>query len=115
MIILNDYFKINEKTQLTTSLGYTFGRNGSTALNWYDAPDPRPDYYRYLPSYNEGSSNYQDIVNGFMYNSSVNQVNWDALYNVNYGFDTVIHDANGVIGNDVAGHMDGTHICKYCN
>lgn len=105
MIILNDYFQINEKTKLTTSLGYTFGRNGSTALNWYDAPDPRPDYYRYLPSYNEGSSNYQDIVNGFMYNSSVNQVNWAALYNVNYNFDTTIADANGITGNNVSGHM----------
>ncbi len=105
MIILNDYFKINEKTQLTTSLGYTFGRNGTTALNWYDAPDPRPDYYRYLPSYNVGSSDYQDIVNSFMYNSSVNQINWDALYNVNYGFDTTIQDANGITGNNVAGHM----------
>ena len=21
------------------------------ALNWYNAADPRPDYYRYLPSY----------------------------------------------------------------
>ena len=30
---------------------YRFGKNGYTALDWYDAQDPRPDYYRNLPSY----------------------------------------------------------------
>ena len=27
------------------------GKNGYTALDWHDAADPRPDYYRNLPSY----------------------------------------------------------------
>ncbi len=36
---------------------YRFGKNGYTALDWYNAQDPRPDYYRNLPSYfyNENS------------------------------------------------------------
>lgn len=92
MAIFNHYWKINEKTKLTTSVGYTFGRNGSTALNWYDAPDPRPDYYRYLPSYNKDAGNYDAIVESFSNLNSVNQVNWDNLYNVNYNnHDTVVN------------------------
>ena len=30
---------------------FRFGKNGYTALDWYNAQDPRPDYYRNLPSY----------------------------------------------------------------
>jgi len=104
MVILNHYWQINPKTKLTTSVGYTFGRNGSTALNWYDASDPRPDYYRYLPSYNEGAGNYNQIVDDFRNLQSVNQINWDKLYNVNYNFDTTIANANGS-GNSISGHM----------
>ncbi|MEA3451983.1 MAG: carboxypeptidase-like regulatory domain-containing protein, partial [Bacteroidota bacterium] len=48
--ILSDYWKINTTTKLNTTIAVRAGRNGSTALTWYNAPDPRPDYYRYLPS-----------------------------------------------------------------
>ncbi len=72
---------------------YRFGNNGYTALDWYDTFDPRPDYYRNLPSY------------FYMENSDYNRNNpakaawaremwthnldnyahldWDKLYNVN--------------------------------
>lgn len=103
MFIFNHYWKISDKTKLNTSAAYTFGRNGSTALNWYDAPDPRPDYYRYLPNYNVGTGNYDQIVDNFKNLQSVNQVNWDNLYNVNYNnIDTVV-DANGIAGNTQTG------------
>jgi len=95
MAILNHYWKINDKTKLTTSVGYTIGRNGSTALNWYDAPDPRPDYYRYLPSYNKDAGNYDEIIESFSNNESVNQVNWEKLYNINYNNIDTIANANG--------------------
>lgn len=51
MAMLNHYFKINDKTNLNSSVGYSFGKSGNTRLNWYDAADPRPDYYKNLPSY----------------------------------------------------------------
>jgi hypothetical protein len=50
-IMLNHYFKVNDKTSLTSSVFYSFGKEGNTRLNWYGAADPRPDYYRNLPSY----------------------------------------------------------------
>ncbi len=79
-IILNDYFKLNEKTKITTSLAYTFGKYGSTALDWYNTMDPRPDYYRYLPSYQNDSSLMQDVANAFINNS---QLNWENFYKIN--------------------------------
>ena len=41
----------SEDFALSASLIFRTGWNGSTALDWYDAADPRPDYYRSLPSY----------------------------------------------------------------
>ncbi|SDD08674.1 TonB-dependent receptor [Williamwhitmania taraxaci] len=100
MAIFNHFWKISDKTKLTSSVGYSFGRNGSTALNWYDAPDPRPDYYRYLPSYNVDAGGYNDIVSSFQNDQSVNQVNWDRLYNVNYNNIDTILNANGLGGTE---------------
>jgi len=70
-----------------------FGKNGYTALDWYDAADPRPDYYRNLPSYfyNEDSdydkSDYRKSAwarEAWEKNyTDVTHVNWDRLYNVN--------------------------------
>jgi hypothetical protein len=51
VIILTHDFRINNKTDVTTSLSYSFGEKSSASLDWFNAPDPRPDYYRYLPSY----------------------------------------------------------------
>lgn len=50
------YSTPDKKTTMTASAVYRFGRNGYSALDWYNAQDPRPDYYRNLPSYylNEG-------------------------------------------------------------
>lgn len=53
--IVSLYAKPNENTTWNTSIAYTFGRSGRSSLNWYDAKDPRPDYYRYLPSYYEAT------------------------------------------------------------
>ena len=97
MAILNDYWTINPKLKVTNSLAYSFGKNGTSGLNWYNAPDPRPDYYRYLPSWQSNMSvnvyqvptvpANQDIVNAITsaWQNDVNtsQINWDHLYQVN--------------------------------
>lgn len=51
MFMLSHYWTVSSKTDLTSTLYYNFGKGGSTALNWTNAGDPRPDYYRNLPSY----------------------------------------------------------------
>jgi hypothetical protein len=84
MIILNEYWNPDEKTRITNSLGVSFGRYGTTALNWYNAKDPRPDYYRYLPSYEETPAVAADITNAWQTDENINQINWNRLYQVNY-------------------------------
>ena len=73
------------------------GYNGYTALDWYDAQDPRPDYYRNLPSYfymeeddynrpNWEKAEWAKLAwtdrSGLFDNYQ--HLNWDRLYNVNY-------------------------------
>ena len=56
----------------------------SSALNWYNAADPRPDYYRYLPSYYKDNQEAFDLYTRLWQNDqSVSQINWDNLYRVN--------------------------------
>ncbi|MCR4681407.1 MAG: hypothetical protein K5636_07355 [Bacteroidales bacterium] len=88
ILLTHTFAPKSNKIQVNTTLGATFGRNNTTSLNWYDVPDPRPDYYRYLPSYqiNNGDTNYF-YNNIFDYwasnNESYTQINWDKMYEVN--------------------------------
>ncbi len=50
IVMLNYYYDISEKTHLNIATSVRFGFNGYSALTWKDGADPRPDYYRYLPS-----------------------------------------------------------------
>jgi hypothetical protein len=95
VVMLNHYWKISEKTMLTSAASFLFGKTGTTALNWYNSSDPRPDYYRYLPSYYPSVSTYPNsavydpaiaeaITNGWKNDQSVSQINWDKLYQTNY-------------------------------
>ena len=88
ILLTHTYVPKSNKLNLTTTVATTFGRNNTTSLNWYDAPDPRPDYYRYLPSYQISNADtngfYKDILNYWTSNDqSYTQINWDKLYEVN--------------------------------
>ena len=96
-LILSHYWDIDNKTKLTTSLGYSFGFNGGTALNWYNAADPRPDYYRYLPSYQTDSYISNLVANNWKNNSTASQINWDKLYQANYLANATGSQANYIL------------------
>lgn len=85
MIILRHDWKVKNNALLTTALSYQFGEDGTTALDWFDAPDPRPDYYRYLPSYIRQNSEEagNDRLQELLADKSQLQLNWGELYNVN--------------------------------
>ncbi|MDR1983356.1 MAG: hypothetical protein LBQ28_00810 [Prevotellaceae bacterium] len=83
VFILNHYWKIDEKSNLTTSIGYMLGRDGTYALTWSEASDPRPDYYRNLPSYFTDPAMQQIVADKFKSDPSVNQLNWAKLYQQN--------------------------------
>jgi len=91
--ILTHDFKISEKQRLRTGLAFHYSMYSNSAVGFYNAPDPRPDYYRYLPSYMSDSTNVNlqneiadqwKFENGKPVNPSVSQLNWEAMYQANY-------------------------------
>ena len=104
IIQLAHYYSNLAKTlNINTTLSYRFGKNAYSALNWYNAPDPRADYYRYLPSYftRMADLNGQDASTAAIYEElwksdpNVRYINWDRLYEVNRGNLTTVKDAAG--------------------
>ena len=84
VLLFNYEYTPFDDLKVTAGVSWRFGRNGYSALDWYDAPDPRPDYYRYLPSYfDDDPDKYAWAVDGWRYNSNVQHINWDRLYDVN--------------------------------
>jgi hypothetical protein len=104
VFILTHEFRINDNTILTTAAGYSFGKRSISGIDWYNAPDPRPDYYRYLPSY-QTDPNIKDIVTDFLKSDDANrQVNWQNFYDVNRDNTETVYNVNGIAGNHVTGH-----------
>ena len=84
MFILTHDYRINNKTSLVSAVAYSFGDRGASSLDWYNAPDPRPDYYRNLPSYYQSNpTEFQMMTNAWKNNESTRQINWAGLYDAN--------------------------------
>ncbi len=94
-VLKYEYTPSDRFTSRTTLLWRT-GLNGYTALDWYDGQDPRPDYYRNLPSYAYMEEEDMDRSNPdkadwmrYAWTASsaefekYRHVDWDHLYDVN--------------------------------
>ena len=71
--MLNYYWQISEKTNLSVATSLRFGFNGYSALTWQKGEDPRPDYYRKLPSF------YGDRLERRLFLNRI-QENWNEAY-----------------------------------
>ena len=96
-------WKSDDRTKaLTTNAAFDYNIYSSTALGWTgDAYDPRPDYYKNLPSsifdvYDDTRNNptwleanpfalqqWNDLVDYWQADKANRQVNWDRMYFVN--------------------------------
>ncbi|MEJ7610257.1 MAG: TonB-dependent receptor [Ferruginibacter sp.] len=101
--ILTHDWKIDPKTTLITAGSYTFGKRSLTGLDWYNSADPRPDYYRYLPSYQVDPFLQGQVKNALLNDVNLRQINWDRLYQANYGNYSTVANVNGIAGNNVSG------------
>ena len=75
-------WNINETNRIKFGLGYHYSLYSNSALTFYNAPDPRPDYYRNMPSFlfdgqvdKDGNYIYKDMNDkemgsGFNYNGT---------------------------------------------
>ncbi|MDO5656202.1 MAG: carboxypeptidase-like regulatory domain-containing protein [Flavobacteriaceae bacterium] len=85
--MLTHHWNFNENSKLTTTVGYQTGKNGGSRLDWYNANNPSPIYYRRFPSYymslNRSPEQVQNLINRWRNDPSWSQINWDQLYTAN--------------------------------
>lgn len=84
LFILSHDARLNSKTILNTAISYQFGETSTTGIDWFNAADPKPDYYRYLPSYADSPSVTKELSDRIKSNpDEYLQINWDNLYQAN--------------------------------
>ncbi len=88
ILMLSHSWDINPTTSLNSSISYQFGKIGNSRLGYFNAPNPDPTYYRYLPSYyvREFPSLTEltnRVAERFEFDDTYSQINWETLYRIN--------------------------------
>ncbi len=105
IVILSHDWTPSEDLKVTTALGYQTGKNGNEQLDWLFAGDPRPDYYRRLPSFLDDPALAGLLYDKLAGDEALRQVQWDRLYEINLNSNYTIEDVDGIEGNDVTGRL----------
>lgn len=85
IFMLNHFFKAQSFT-LNTGVSYQWGSNKRSRLAYFNAPNPDPTYYRYLPSFYVNSPIGANFISantakeGFLNNP---QLDWSSVYQAN--------------------------------
>ncbi len=85
-IVMLNYFYDSDRFNLNMGVSYQFGTNARSRLGYFNAPNPDPTYYRYLPSFYINSPIGANFISanlareGFLENP---QLNWGNLYIAN--------------------------------
>ncbi|MDO4727621.1 MAG: carboxypeptidase-like regulatory domain-containing protein [Bacteroidota bacterium] len=83
ILILSHYWKWNERTKLNTNVAFQTGYIANSRIDYQNAPNPDPTYYRNLPSYYIGLGQTQmaELAKDKFLNNK--QIDWNALYFAN--------------------------------
>ncbi len=97
LAILQHKFQASDKTLLSSSLSFGAGTLAMQSLDWYNALDPRADYYRNMPShYQEQDPTTAETLRNFIrQNPNALQLNWERLYEANRFNIETLYRANG--------------------
>lgn len=86
--MLTHLWNFNLNTKLTTSVAYQFGTNSGTRLDWDNANNPSPTYYKNMPSYYLQSGidkpEVAEVYTQRWQNGTIGQLNWSSLYGMNH-------------------------------
>ncbi len=94
-IFSHDY-RINNSSSLLSSISFSTGERGSSAIDWYHADNPNPLYYRYLPSYWQDSNINAQVTKEWKTNDAIRQMNWAKMYDANRGQKESFNGVNGL-------------------
>lgn len=84
LMLSHDYTGNN--TIIKSNIAYQFGHIGNSRLGYYNAPNPDPTYWKYLPSSFLRFSDHPDYSNAYLVEQEFienGQINWENMYEVN--------------------------------
>jgi len=102
ILMFNHYYS-SKSFNLNSGISYQFGTNYRSRLGYYNAPNPNPDYYRYLPSFYINSPIGANFISantaeeGFLVN---HQLDWAKVYQANTNGDTASYVLYDDVTND---------------
>lgn len=73
----------DQKSSIKTTLGIAVGQQSYNTLNWQNAPNPNPDYYKNLPSFQTDPVAKKELEKLWKSNQNVNQINYEKIYQIN--------------------------------
>ena len=99
-VLLNWIWTPKMGTTINTGIGFRHNAYERSTLDWFGAADPRPTYYKNMPSYFKPTADptasefdaelyaaqkevYDYYVDQWENNESIRQINWDAMYQAN--------------------------------
>jgi len=108
-IVAFDY-KIDKEQEIKVAAGYHYSMYSNSALNYYNAPDPRPDYYRNLPSFmwdGQIANPYNSVAQKQLYDDQGNLYPWGLFIGEDMNGKSL---GSGFIGHD--GNLVGPSVNK---
>ena len=103
-------YKIDDQQKIKAAAGYHYSMYSNSALNFFNAPDPRPDYYRNLPSYlwdGQIANPYNETSQDQLYDAAGQKYPWGLFIGEDANGNVM---GSGFIGND--GNMVGPSVNK---
>ncbi len=73
----------NDRIFFNSSIGYAGGLQKKSQLDWTQTKDPRPDYYKYLPSYSHDSLLQKTWASWLLLNPNKLQIEFDEIEKIN--------------------------------
>lgn len=110
LFMVNHFFK-GDTWSITSGMAYQFGQNSRSRLGYFNAPNPDPTYFRYLPSFYINNSIGADFTNanlareGFRANP---QINWQQLYTANQNQEKAAYLVSDDVNQDKLLHINST-------
>jgi hypothetical protein len=85
-VLMLSHFYERANTTIKSTLAYQFGRIGNSRLGYFNAPNPDPTYWKYLPSNFLRYPDSPDYANAYLSEQEFlknGQLKWNELYQAN--------------------------------
>lgn len=83
IIIANHTIELPKNIKINSHIATRFGKNTSSSLNWQGAPNPRPDYYKYLPSAHKSQEVKEIIKTAWQNDINIRQIDFTEIAQTN--------------------------------